>query len=219
MFFSGKDDRNLNNFAPVTMKEVEWTTEPPGVTKVDRYGRVDTLKVGECVITVESLANPGVKDSIKVKIVQKREDIDTVPKRVINYEGGATPEPYSNILQKIVERFSSQQIQSLSAAPENVKKAALKPDSPDLQKEFTFKGFKWEIKKFANGSENFYVLRTDTDAQINARDKCHYFMGDRYLPEDGKSPIMIETDTFYGAWVVSKGGSVNHIVMRSIGYE
>lgn len=100
-----------------------------------------------------------------------------------------------------------------------MKKAALKPEAPDLQKEFSVEGFKWEIKQFANGQANFYVLRTDTREETSARDKYHYFMGDRYLPEDGKSPVMIETDTFHGAWVVSKGGNVTHIILKSVGYE
>ena len=41
-------------------------------------------------------------------------------------------------------------------------------------------------------------------------------MGDRYLPDDGKSPVMIDTDMQYGVWVVSKGGNVTHITMTSM---
>ena len=60
------------------------------------------MKPGECVLTVESLANPGVKDSLQIEVVERREDVDVVPKRVVNYEGGAPFEPYNNILQKFV---------------------------------------------------------------------------------------------------------------------
>ena len=46
-----------------------------------------------------------------------------------------------------------------------------------------------------------------------------YFMGDRYLPEDGKSPVMIESDTLNGVWIVSEGGNVSHVIMKDLTYE
>jgi len=43
------------------------------------------------------------------------------------------------------------------------------------------------------------------------RDKVQHFMGDRYLPDDGKSPVMLETDDKYGVWIVGATGNTNHI--------
>ena len=163
LFFSGKDDRNSESFAPVTLKDVKWTTEPSEIISVDQYGRVETLKVGKCTLRVESLANPGVFDERTVRVVSQRQDIDRVSKRVINYSGGPPIAPYSDILQKWVERFSQTAIQNVSAAPQSVKSAALNPSSPNLQTRFSYQGFDWEIKKFADGSDNYYVLRTDTN--------------------------------------------------------
>ena len=43
-------------------------------------------------------------------------------------------------------------------------------------------------------------------------------MGDRYLPDDGKSAVMIETDFLNGVWIVSKSGNVSHVIMKEMGY-
>ncbi len=35
------------------------------------------------------------------------------------------------------------------------------------------------------------------------RDKYQYFIGDRYIPDQGVAPIMIQTDNNMGLWIVS----------------
>ena len=45
-----------------------------------------------------------------------------------------------------------------------------------------------------------------------------YFIGDRYLPDDGKNIIMISDDLMNGSWVVGKNGDVTHIIMQQISY-
>ena len=46
------------------------------------------------------------------------------------------------------------------------------------------------------------------------RDKYQYFMGDRYLPSDGASVVMIEDDLLRGVWAVSTSGDVTHIILK-----
>ncbi len=44
-------------------------------------------------------------------------------------------------------------------------------------------------------------------------------MGDRYLPDNGSSVIMIENDGQNGIWAVSSSGNVTRIEMRRISYK
>lgn len=49
----------------------------------------------------------------------------------------------------------------------------------------------WSIEKYADGSNNSYVKRIDNNLNGQNRDKIMYFIGTRYLPDDGKSVISI----------------------------
>jgi hypothetical protein len=44
---------------------------------------------------------------------------------------------------------------------------------------------------FADGTKRRYVKRENTTADITDRDKIQYFIGDRYIPDQGVAPIMI----------------------------
>jgi hypothetical protein len=45
------------------------------------------------------------------------------------------------------------------------------------------------------------------------------FIGNRYLPEDGKYALSIEDDLKMGIWIVGRNGSVTHIENLKLMYE
>ena len=77
----------------------------------------------------------------------------------------------------------------------------------------------WSITKYADGSNNTYVKRVDYSLDDKNKDKIMMFIGNRYLPEDGKYAISIEDDLKLGIWICGKNGSVTHIEMVELTYE
>ena len=67
-----------------------------------------------------------------------------------------------------------------------------------------------------------YVTREDLReiySEDGLRDKVQYFMGDRYLPENGVNPVMIEADGQNGVWVVGgEKGDATHIEMIKLSF-
>jgi hypothetical protein len=55
--------------------------------------------------------------------------------------------------------------------------------------------------------------------QDGGRDKVMMFIGNRYLPEDGKYALSIEDDLRLGVWIVGKNGSVTRIEYLELNYE
>lgn len=51
----------------------------------------------------------------------------------------------------------------------------------------------------------------DNNLQDGGRDKIMMFIGNRYLPEDGKYALSIEDDLKMGIWIVGRNGNVTHI--------
>ena len=62
LFFSGHDNRTLDNYKGVTEKAVYWDIHPKGIISIDPYGRVETLALGKVKVKVTSIANIAVFD-------------------------------------------------------------------------------------------------------------------------------------------------------------
>ena len=188
LFFSENNNRTDKNFLLVTERAINWTAEPPGVVSVDLYGRVEPIKEGVCTLKVESLSKPGVKDSRSVRVVAKRNDTHTVPKRIVNYQG--EPHPTTFNLQKFVVRFQQSEVSDAPNIPDSVKYASEHP-SEKHQQSFEQGNISWSIKKYADGSGNSYLLRVNNSMLDSNRDKMQYFIGDRYLPDDAKNKLIL----------------------------
>lgn len=39
LLFSGRDDRSLDTYTSVTMKDISWSVTPEGIIELDQYGR------------------------------------------------------------------------------------------------------------------------------------------------------------------------------------
>lgn len=46
LYYSGKDDRNKDDFVNVTERAVKYEVDPEEIITIDPYGRVKTLKEG-----------------------------------------------------------------------------------------------------------------------------------------------------------------------------
>lgn len=216
IFFSGNDDLNKAGFKIVTDKDLVWTAEPSDIVSIDKYGRLKALKIGKVTIKVHSSVNPEISDSKVINVAAIPEkDKSFVRKPIVNYEG--KPEKEADSLQKIVERYSAADVKNSSEIPAGVKKASADPSSANLVS-FKHGNTFWEPANFADGSNGLYLKRIDNSLADTNRDKVQYFMGDRYLPDDGKSPVYIENDGKWGVWVVGKSGDVNHIKMVKMDY-
>ena len=54
VFYSGNDDRMLDNYKSVNRREIKWEVSPSGIVEVDRYGTLTTIKDEVVKITVKS---------------------------------------------------------------------------------------------------------------------------------------------------------------------
>lgn len=70
VFYSGNDDRTLDNYKSVNRREVKWEVSPSGVVQVDRYGTLTTIKAGDCKVTVKSQHDNTVISTRKIKVVE-----------------------------------------------------------------------------------------------------------------------------------------------------
>ncbi len=105
-----------------------------------------------------------------------------------------------------------------SKVPATVKHA-IQHTTENYNRTLIVNNINWTIFDYANGDPNQYIRRTDNDKLDSDRDKHQYFMGDRYLPDNGSSVIMIENDGQNGIWAVSSSGNVTRIEMRRISYK
>ena len=212
MFFSGNDNLEDDNFQNVTERGIEWITEPEGIVSIDKYGRVETLQEGDVNIKVKSTANPKVFDTKKISVV-KNATVNSVPqKQRVDYNG--KPAKPLDSLQKFVKKYDLAD----ADVPKKVKDTVLNPvENSEVKQDDVI----WEIVNFADGSDGKYITRTDLSKQDTDRDKIQYFIGNRYLPGNGKSPEMILDDGNNGLWVLgdlNETPQISHIEMREINY-
>ena len=214
LFYSGNDilDKNFKN---VTERQVTWTITPAACATIDSYGRLETIATGKIKLTVTSVANPKASDSKYINIVSAPTMSAVKPTVAAQYSGPAAATVAN--LQKTVDRFDAKIVPNNPNIPKEVRVVARSKTAnhnPVVQGTVS-----WNITKFADGSNAFYVNRIDSSLKEGQPDRIQYFMGDRYIPGDGKSPIAIFDDKQQGIWVVDATGSVNHINMKPLSYE
>lgn len=79
--------------------------------------------------------------------------------------------------------------------------------------------FIWTIQNYTDLTPRRYIKRVNSKLDNKNRDKIQYFIGDRYLPDEGTNPIMIDTDGNKGLWVVGQSGNTTHIKMVIMKYS
>ena len=226
-FYSADNDLNSSGYKTVTEKGIQWSTSPEGIISVDPYGRVKALKPGIVTITAKSTANPQATAEKTITVVSNPTIASDYQTPVVNFNG--QPAQPVNNLQKIVVRYTDSQVQTSSDIPQIVKEIYNDPTQyQDKHLKVTEGNATWQIVDFADGSSGKYVLRTDTQtpdkiAYFANIDKTQYFMGNRYLPNDGKSPVAIVSDGNNGIWVVGtkttgNTTAVTHVEMIKMSY-
>lgn len=91
--------------------------------------------------------------------------------------------------QKLVTRLSPGEAVTDPSVPASIRKIARGEENAELTEVVEQDGVNWEIKKYADGSNNSYLLRTNLTAGETDRNKYQYFIGNRYLPGAGKVVI------------------------------
>ena len=216
IFYGENNDLSDKDYNVVTEKNVEWKTEPEGIVTVDKYGRLETLKTGVVKITVKSCSNPSACDSKKIKVLEKASLSDKPLKEIVNFNG--EPVKTVNNLQKVIDRFNSLD-EFNDRIPEQVIEAVKMSAS---NKKVEQQNIVWEIVDFSDGSEGRLVKRTDLSKTDSDKDKFQYFVGNRYLPGEGKNPVAILDDANNGIWVIGKKDEtplITNIKMLDINYE
>jgi AraC-like DNA-binding protein len=198
LYFSGMDNLNSPSFKAVTKRGVTWSTSSKndGKVKIDNYGRLTAEKEGTVKVTVKSDDNDSISDTKTINIVNTPTKNSSYIKAPYNYEGSAASEV--NNFQKTVKRLNK----STTAQNNRVVQGKVI----------------WTIENFADGSDGKYVKRVDNSLKDSNRDKIQYFIGNRYLPGNGKSPISIEDDNNNGIFVYGPDNKCTHIIMKPINY-
>jgi hypothetical protein len=227
-FYSRHNKLKSKKFKTVTKKGIQWTTNPEGIISVDPYGRVKALRSGIVTIKATAIANPKATAKRTIIVVEKASKGINYKTPIVNFNGQpATP---VNNLQKIIVRYTNTEIESSTVIPPLVKQIYTNPTSYTGKYQTVTDGSAiWQIVDFADGSTGKYILRTDTKtpdkiAYFANIDKTQYFMGNRYLPNDGKSPVAIASDGSNGIWVIGTKTTdntpvVTHIEMVKISYS
>ena len=198
LYFSGNDNLNSPSFRAVTERGVKWSisSDNGGIAKIDNYGRLTAEKKGTIKVTVKSDIDNSISDTKTINIVNTPTKNSAYIKAPYNYKGPAASEV--NNYQKIIKRFN---------------KSTKSRNSKVVQNNVI-----WTIENFADGSDGKYVKRNDNSLNDSNRDKIQYFIGNRYLPRDGKSPISIEDDKNNGIFVYDSDGKCTHIIMEQMNY-
>ena len=218
LFFSGKDNLANSDFKTVTERGINWSITPEGLATIDNYGRLDTLKPGKIEITANSIAAPEVSAKCSIEIVSQPTINKKPVERIVNFSGNAA-KPVDN-LQKLVDRYSKNKSGSSSAVSKNIlelPKEIAEKSTEKLQK-ITQNNVEWTIEQYADSSGNSYVKRIDNSLNNSNPDKVQYFIGDRYLPDDGKNVSFIVDDENNGIWAFDKSGDATHIKMLKMDY-
>ena len=77
-------------------KGEKWESSDKAVATVDKYGNVTAIKAGDCTVTVTSTDNPDVFAEVKVHVIAKEtetESVTTVPAESEPTESGEVTEP------------------------------------------------------------------------------------------------------------------------------
>ncbi len=193
------DSRTVDYAMAGTEKRMlTWSAEPADVAKVDSWGRVTALKVGEAVIT--AVSEEGLKHSVTLNVVEEPTKITKKAEKV-DYTLGAVAE--GDNLQKVVTRYELGD----ETVPADVRDES---KYEKAQTATTKDGAVWTIT-------NYGVLRV-YDKATNERDKEQRFMGDRYFysADSGEGKVLaIFADGENGIWTVMKEG-YSHIEMLEI---
>ena len=198
LYFSGNDNLDDPSFKSVTERTIDWdiSSNDGGKAEIDNFGRLKALKKGTVEITAKAKFNPKISDTKKINIVTTPSKDLSYIKNIYNYEG--TPANEIVNFQKLVERC--------------------KKNTFVKNKKIVHGKVIWTIENFADKSGGRYVKRIDNSLEDSNRDKTMYFIGERYLPGDGKSPVSIEDDKDNGIFVYDTDGNYTHIIMKLMNY-
>ena len=86
---------------------------------------------------------------------------------VVNYKG--TPKKVYKNYQKIVERYSKEEVKTSKVVPQSIKYVSADPKLAKKKTKITKDYVKWEITNYTDKSNRTYIKRTDSKA--NDRDK------------------------------------------------
>jgi hypothetical protein len=161
LFFSGNDDRTSLDFQSVTEQSVHWRTFPEGIVSVDPYGRVEALAIGKTTIKVMSVYDVSVSDSKTIEVVANQKKIST-NKRVVNFVGPTRKIPQN--YQKLIDRYSKEQVAGSATVPKSIKEVSADPDSPSKKVKIEVGSVTWEIMNYQDKSDRTYLKRTDSAA-------------------------------------------------------
>ena len=84
VFYSGNDDRMLDNYKSVNRREIKWEVSPSGIVEVDRYGTLTTIKDEVVKITVKSQHKDSVINTRTIKVVKNYPDPILQEAKIIN---------------------------------------------------------------------------------------------------------------------------------------
>lgn len=186
----------------VTDRQVSWEVEPKSVATVDKWGRVTALSSGNATVT--AILADGRKSQAKVTVV---DEFTTTKNNVRKIDYSGTAVPLGSNKQKVVTRYTANEIQNNIEIPNNIKDIFLNSKYSGLSSATTKDGAVWEITDYG-------VLRVDKNA-LDERDVEQRFMGFRYFASDDTSNgkvLGIVADEDCGIWTFMDKG-ISHIEM------
>lgn len=215
VFYSGHDDRTLDDYKSVNRRETQWEISPNAVVEVDMYGTLTTLKAGEAKVTVRSQHSDSVIHSRTIKVVEEYPTPVPQPTRVIHSEIKAK---LNQVLQRRITFFTKKEAIDIQNLPQIIKDYIINPTETEPKTEVKQGNTVWSITSYADGSKRSFLTRVNPD-EPNERDKTMYFIGNRYLPGEGFEISCIEDDSSSGVWTANTQGEVSHIEMVPLSYK
>ena len=221
LFFGPHHDLYRDNYVSVTQRGISWSTNQQGLLAVDPYGRIEALGEGMVTLKVTSKVRPEIFDRKVIRVVSQPSESYNDRKTPVHYRGRPA-QAFTN-RQRLVDRFSLAEIEASHEMPVLVKHLATRDHAMEGNfEQVSDEGILWQIVPFADGSDHRYVIRTDFELPDSSRDRVQHFMGNRYLPGDGKSPRHIVDDGDHGIWIVAEQGQqplVTHLRMVELDYR
>jgi hypothetical protein len=102
-----------------------------------------------------------VSDSKTIEVVANQKKIST-NKRVVNFVGPTRKIPQN--YQKLIDRYSKEQVAGSATVPKSIKEVSADPDSPSKKVKIEVGSVTWEIMNYQDKSDRTYLKRTDSAA-------------------------------------------------------
>lgn len=142
VFYSGNDDRTLDNYKSVNRREIKWEVSPSGVVEVDRYGTLTTIKAGDVKITVKSQHNDSVINTRTIKVMENYPDPLPQEVKIVNSDIKAQ---LNHVLQRKITFFTQKQALEIQNLPQTIKDYILNPAEAVLKNEVKQGNTVWSI--------------------------------------------------------------------------